>query len=63
MITNNTIGGNLKRKYIGTVKERKAAFEKEHGREPATDSEIDDVYGAGSATEAMDKVYRKMKKK
>ena len=30
---------------------------------PSTDSEIDEVYGPGSATRALDEVYEKMKKK
>lgn len=53
----------LKQKYTGSVKEREVQFKQEHGREPATDSEIDSVYGAGSATRAMDEAYEKMKKK
>jgi hypothetical protein len=57
----------LKRKYIAakkgqTIKEKEAEFKKKHGREPATDSEIDEVYGAGAATAAMDEVYERMKK-
>ena len=45
------------------IKEKEAAFKAKHGREPASDSEIDEVYGAGAATAAMDEVYEKMKKK
>lgn len=40
----------------------KKVFTKE-GKVPATDAEIDEVYGPGSATEALDEVYSKKKRK
>tara|TARA_R100000963_G_C4628239_1_gene93938 strand:+ start:884 stop:1078 length:195 start_codon:yes stop_codon:yes gene_type:complete len=37
---------------------------KKHGDHyPATDSEIDEVYGVGAATEALDAAHKKKKKK
>jgi hypothetical protein len=61
--------GSLKQKHADknkpaqSVKEKEAAFKAKYGREPATDSEIDQVYGAGAATRAMDAFYEKLKKK
>lgn len=40
----------------------KLKFQKKYGREPITDSDIDEVYGPGAATKAMDEAYEKMKK-
>ena len=42
-------------------KEYKKIFTKE-GKLPATDSEIDEVFGVGAATEALDKVHKTKKK-
>jgi len=69
-ITVENIQGSLKRKYADknkpkparSVQEKEAKFKAKHGREPATDAEIDEVYGPGSATRAMGEVYKKMKK-
>ena len=47
--------------YSVPILQHETAFKAKHGRAPATDSEIDEVYGPGEATRAMDKVYRKMK--
>jgi hypothetical protein len=61
--------GGLKQKIVDktkvaqAVKEKEAAFKATYGREPMTDSEIDQVYGAGAATRAMDEFYEKMGKK
>lgn len=52
-----------KTKVAQAVKEREVAFKAKYGREPMTDSEIDQVYGAGAATSAMDKFYEKRGKK
>jgi hypothetical protein len=39
-------------------------FKRAHGgEEPASDSEIDSVYGPGAATAAMDEVYERMGRK
>ena len=43
-------------------KNYKKIFTKD-GRIPETDAEIDEVYGKGAATEALDEVYEKRKKK
>ena len=69
MITVATLGGNLKRKYVlkNKLKAQASTFGKEdqfkikYGRKPISDSEIDEAYGAGSATRALDKVHRKSK--
>lgn len=69
MITVATLGGNLKRKYVTKNKLKSQAdffvkedqFKIKYGRKPITDSEIDEAYGAGSATRALDKVHRKNK--
>lgn len=59
---------NLKTKYsdknkpaaqMNTNNEKVIQFKAKNGREPITDSEIDEVYGVGSATKALDKVYKK----
>jgi len=41
---------------------KKLKFQKKYGREPITDSDIDEVYGPGAATKAMDEVYERLKK-
>lgn len=69
MVTVGTLGGNLKRKYADknkpteSIKEKEAAFKAKYGRGPSTDSEIDEVYGVGAATKALDEVYEKREKK
>jgi len=42
---------------------KKLKFQKKYGHEPITDSDIDEVYGPGAATKAMDEAYKKMKNK
>lgn len=66
MITVGTLGGNLKRKYVTKNKPRLASQEKKDllqdaqgNFDPATDAEIDAMYGAGAATRALDEVYEK----
>jgi hypothetical protein len=58
---------NLKDKFASKVKPdiklKEAEFKRKFGREPATDSEIDSVYGAGAATKALDEAYERMGRK
>ena len=69
MVTVGTLGSILKRKYSAKNKPGLEIHEKkdllkdaQYDCDPATDSEIDAMYGKGSATKAMDEAYDKMKK-
>lgn len=57
------VSAKMKPKLSPGIVAKKAAFKAKYGRTPSTDSEIDEVYGAGSATKALDEVYEKMEKK
>ena len=56
---------NIKNQVTGEITKvqntRLEAFKKKHGRGPATDSEIDQVYGRGAAERAMIEHLKKKK--
>jgi|TARA_R100001460_G_scaffold30567_1_gene60361 hypothetical protein len=58
---------NIKNQVTGEVTKvqntRLEAFKKKHGRGPATDSEIDQVYGRGAADKAYGDAMKKRKKR
>lgn len=59
-----SLKNKFKDKSKAEIKRNEAEFRRTHnGEMPASDSEIDEVYGPGAATAAMDEAYEKMGRK